>query len=112
MGACGKDKDKGSAAPAATYTVRGVLKSMPDDKGAVSIHHEAIPDFATQQGKATGMASMTMSFGVDSKVSLDGFAAGDKAKFTLAVDWQRKPAIYVTAVSKLPAETQLELAGR
>jgi Cu/Ag efflux protein CusF len=105
--------NKGAEAPAATYTVQGELKSLPQPDGdaVLYVHHEAIPEFVNRQGQKTGMASMSMPFGVPEGVSLEGLAPGDKVELTFAVHWDQNPATQVAAIRKLPADTQLELSG-
>ena len=56
-----------------------------------------------------GMAAMTMPFPVDSAVNLTGFAAGDPVRFELRVDWEAARPVVVTAMEKLPADTELAL---
>jgi Cu/Ag efflux protein CusF len=109
QGACKQEPD----APAAQYTVRGEIKSLPQPGGdaVLYVHHEAIPTFVTREGQPRGMPSMSMPFGVTDGVSLEGLAAGDKVEMTFAVHWDQNPATRVTALRELPADTQLTLSG-
>lgn len=107
VSACGKTNDS----PPATYTVRGQIKAMPGADNTMYIHHEAIPSFVNRTGKAVGMMSMSMPFGVAKGIALDGLAAGDKVEFTFSVDWNADPPTQLTSVRKLPPETTLELSG-
>jgi Cu/Ag efflux protein CusF len=112
LGACKQEPD----APAAQYTVRGEIKSLPQPGGdaIVYVHHEAIPTFVTREGQQRGMPSMSMPFGVPAGVSgvnLEGLAPGDKVEMTFAVHWDQNPATQITAIRELPADTQLTLSG-
>jgi Cu/Ag efflux protein CusF len=109
LGACKQEQE----APAATYTVRGVIKSLPTPgrSEVMFLHHEAVPTFVNREGKQSGMMSMSMPFGVASGVSLAGLEPGDKVELTFAVRWDRNPATQVTAIRELPADTALELSG-
>lgn len=109
LGACKQEPE----APAAQYTVRGEIKSLPAPDGdpVVYVHHEAIPTFVTREGQQRGMMSMSMPFGVTDGVSLAGLAPGDKVELTFAVHWDQNPPTRLTAIRKLPADTALELSG-
>lgn len=108
LGGCKQDE---AAAPA-TYTVRGQIETLPASGGqSLFVHHEAIPTFVTHDGKQAGMMSMTMGFAVVPGVSLEGLAKGDKVELTFAVDWDGSPATQITAIRKLPPETELVLSG-
>ena len=117
IAACGPAGDEAGApsadgAGARAYEVRGILQSLPDpDSGAgeLRVRHEAIPDLVGAGGEVEGMAAMTMPFPVDAAVDLAGFAAGDVVRFTLTVDWQAPRPVAVTALEKLPPETELTL---
>ena len=105
--------DEGSAAAGArTYQVRGVLQSLPDPAtgaGQLRVRHEAMPDLVGASGEVEGMASMTMPFPVAAEVDLAGFAAGDLVRFDLRVEWEAARPAVVTAIEKLPADTELAL---
>lgn len=105
--------------PAFSYTVRGKVVTIPsadrpmDD---LSIHHEAIPDFKNRDGVVfentttgtLGMKSMVMPFPVDDSVSLDEIEVGDIIEFTFLTVWgEDYPDYKVTAIRKLPADTEL-----
>ena len=115
--ACGPAADQaaapaGDGASASTYSVRGVIQSLPDPEtgaGQLRIRHEAIPDLVGQSGEVEGMAAMTMPFPLAAEVDLSGFAAGDAVRFDLRVDWQAARPVAVTAMEKLPAGTELAL---
>ena len=113
---CGRDErtagDGAGAEPARTYQVRGVLKSLPDPEtgaGRLRIRHEAIPDLVGASGEVEGMAAMTMPFPVDAEVDLGGYAVGDVVSFELRVDWEADRPVAVTAMERLPADTELTL---
>lgn len=104
--ACGKSKSDSAAAagadkPDQVYTVRGVLETLPDRDGKITIHHEAIPDFINMEGKRNGMPSMSMPFEVAENVSLSGFAVGDKIEFTLEVRWKAPEVLSIPRITKL-----------
>ena len=110
---------KGEQPPAASYTVRGELKGLPEagaraeGDARVYIHHEAIPDFVDRQGERAGMMSMTMPFGLDEAISDQELAAlspGDAVEFTFAVHWDKNPPSRLRAIRALPAGTALELS--
>lgn len=100
-------------APAAQYTVRGEIKSLPQPgaDAVLYVHHEAIPTFVTREGQQRGMMSMSMPFAVPDNVSLDGLAPGDKVEMTFAVHWDQNPSTRITAIRELPPDTQLTLSG-
>jgi len=112
--ACNKKEGDGGAASAAnkSYTVRGIVKGLPN-KGLAqaNIHHEAIPSFVGRSGEVDGMMSMSMSFGVGEGVSLADIAVGDKVEFSFEVAWSSKPPLTLTKISKLPADTEIEISG-
>ena len=104
---CSKSGD--APEPAQSYVVRGQVRVMPGERPEIEIQHEAIPDFVDYRGKQAAMAAMTMPFGLAPGLALHGIAVGDKVEFTMAVDWDRKPSGYLTAIRKLPADTNLVL---
>lgn len=63
-------------ATAATYQVRGVVRSVDAAHRQVLVAHEAIPGY---------MAAMTMSFDVPDARELDHLQAGDRIEFALVV---------------------------
>lgn len=104
----------GSAEPRGDrYVVRGLVEEVVQPVHAevrLRIRHEAIPDFKGMDGEVWpgGMESMTMSFAVGDGVSLEGISAGDKVEFVLVVDWAKKPTQWITEISPLPDETELD----
>jgi Cu/Ag efflux protein CusF len=96
-------------APVHTYTVRGRVEVLPnEDQERIQIFHEEVSDFVNQQGEVSGMAAMSMPFGVADDVSLDGISEGDIIEFTFQVDWTTPEVSRVTAIEKLPEGTELE----
>lgn len=59
-----------------SYSARGVVRSLTEDRRSVSIAHEAIPDF---------MGAMTMSFEAATPAQLSGLVAGDRVRSTFRV---------------------------
>jgi Cu/Ag efflux protein CusF len=92
------------------YVVRGEiveLSASDSPEREIEIRHEAIDGFKDIEGRVSGMDSMTMPFRLASDVSLAGLAPGDKVEFTLEIDWNVFPPNRITAISKLPPETEL-----
>jgi len=107
------DRDLGVAVD--TYTVRGIVVSLPDQQNPASdlmVHHEAIPEFRGQNG-TRGMNEMTMPFPVGEGLDLSGVQAGQKVRLTFTVDYdekgQRLLTYRATAVEPLPEGTELDL---
>jgi Cu/Ag efflux protein CusF len=105
------EEKESAASPTRTYRVRGVIRQLPraDEAGTpLLIHHEAISDFVGISGDVEPMEAMTMAFPVASEVSLEGLAPGDRIAFDLEVDWTAPPPAQITALEKIPPETELE----
>ncbi|MEM9489515.1 MAG: copper-binding protein [Myxococcota bacterium] len=105
---------KESAAALATYTVRGEVRNIlrkGDKITTLDIHHEEMPEFVNREGEKTGMASMTMPFGVPNGLVVDWAAVGAKVELTCTVDWERRPIMEITRLTKLPPDTELTLTG-
>lgn len=108
---CGQDESASQPSVVHTYDVRGVVRQLPRPEAPqpeIWIHHEEISTFVDINGEPKGMESMTMPFIPASELSIEGLAVGDKITFRLEVDWQAMPPAQVTAIEKLPADTQLE----
>ncbi|VAX40290.1 hypothetical protein MNBD_PLANCTO03-1877, partial [hydrothermal vent metagenome] len=59
-----------------------------------------------------GMMSMTMGFPIAEGVSLEGIAPGDIVEFTFVTTWgEQYPTYEVTAITKLPADTELNFGN-
>jgi Cu/Ag efflux protein CusF len=102
---CGKGE-------APRYTVRGAIENLAESKGkpVALIHHEAIPDFVDGYGEKRTMHSMSMAFGLEPGVSLEGVQVGDKVEVTFVVDRERYPTFHISSLRKLPPETALTLS--
>lgn len=101
---------KAAATPAAVYTVRGRVASLPEAGKPASefrVQHEAIDNFVGVDGKL-GMKSMTMAF-PSRDVSLEGLAVGDVIELTFEVNWMNQPRMKTTKIVKLPHDTVLNL---
>ncbi len=102
------DPDDGDG-DTSTYTTRGEIEGLPGDEGGtVQIFHEEIPDFVDREGETTGMAAMSMPFGVADDVALDDVDRGDLIEFTFEVDWDESPALTVTSLELLPEDTEID----
>lgn len=111
--ACGHSR---SDSPAATvkagdhYSARGKVTALPTSASReIEIHHERLATFKTEDGKLSPMMSMPMPFGVSDAVSVDGLAVGDVVQFSFDVRWTGSPALMLTQIAKLPADTKLVL---
>lgn len=103
---CGnRQAESDATGQAATYRVRGVVRSVGD--GSLHIRHEAIPEFRDPSGDVVGMEAMSMEFALDAGVSTDGLSPGDTVAFDLSVDWDAPQPAAITALEALPADTEL-----
>ncbi|MCB1032420.1 MAG: copper-binding protein [Acidobacteria bacterium] len=111
VAAAGCSGEKPSGTPPATYTVRGMVRELPQADRPTSefaVRHEPIDDFVNPAGKVVGMDSMTMPFPIAKGLDLEGFAIGDPIEMTLVVDWDGDQPVQVTEVRELPPDTELE----
>ena len=99
----------GAAPDADRYHVRGRVVSYDRQAGRLAMHHEEIPSFRDRSGEMTGMKAMQMSFRVGKEVEARGLAKGDLVEFDFVVEWNKMPAIEIVKISKLPADTELQL---
>lgn len=93
------------------YVVRGEVVGLPDPRQpAVGfyVRHEAIDGYKDADGTVVGMDAMTMQFPLSDPSLLEGVAIGDKVELTYVVDWHGDPLQNVSALSKLPADVELE----
>lgn len=115
-GGDGGDSPSEEPAPGQAYTVRGEVTATPGEgdltENQVRIHHEAIPGFVGYDGEVVGMASMTMPFPAADTVELGELAVGDKIEFTFEVNWDDSPGYRITAIRKLPPETELDFGRK
>ena len=63
-----------------SWTVRGIVRSVIPNLGAVFLTHEAMPGL---------MDAMTMGFEAENPKILDGLAPGDPVRFTVRKDGER-----------------------
>ena len=94
------------------YTTRGIVITLPGDKAYEEfiIHHETIPDYISING-SVGMNEMAMPIPVPDRSVLEGIQVGDKIELTFGERFEPDHAMGVTAVKKLPADTELNLAS-
>ncbi|MEZ4394853.1 MAG: copper-binding protein [Polyangiales bacterium] len=80
------------AQPVASYTARGVVRSVAADGMSARIAHEAIPGF---------MGAMTMNFEASAAAQLRGVSPGDAVRFTFthAGDGHLR----LTSIARLPS---------
>jgi hypothetical protein len=91
-----------------SYVVRAQVVEMPGAANGQTfvLHHEAVDNFVTHDGKMEGMDSMTMPFLVARTVPLSQIQPGDKIEVILHVDWQADRAVEITGLRKLaPTQT-------
>jgi hypothetical protein len=102
----------GSDKPDGHYHARGMVVALSQDAGdrQLSIHHEALPNFADRDNQRTTMKSMIMVFGLDPRIAADA-QVGDKVAFDFDVRWSKRPVLSITKLSKLPANTALVLSA-
>jgi len=87
------------------YTSRGVVLEVAED--ALTIHHEAIDDYAGPDGKVTGMDSMVMRFPLTPQSRGTAVGEGDKVMFRIEAR-TTEPRYRLTEVKELPAGTVLD----
>lgn len=94
------------------YTTRGIIITLPGEKAYQEfiIHHETIPDYISING-SVGMNEMAMPIPVPDKSLLDGIQVGDKVELTFGERFKPDHAMGVTAIKKLPADTELNLSS-
>lgn len=94
------------------YHTRGVVQEVGkrDDELSVAVHHERIEAFRDRDGKTAPMSSMVMIFGVAPALVASRLARGDKVALDFEVRWDERPALRITRIETLPADTALSLA--
>ncbi len=93
-----------SSKPSETYTVRAKVEQV---QGSLwKLHHEAIPTFRNQDGKAVGMEAMTMNFAAPPEGEAK---AGDLVEVSFEVRWGEKPPLRIRTVKTLPTTATLKL---
>ena len=91
------------------YEVRGVIMSLPKTgEQTLSIRHEAIDNFVHRDGKMRGMDAMPMMFYAEQSADLTTLSVNDKVHLNIKVQFQKTPPLRITAIKKLPADTQLD----
>ncbi len=100
-----------AAAELAEHTARGEVTQIPesDDSGSqFMVRHEPIMGMVDQDGNSLNMdTTMNMPFFPADESLIEGLTVGDKITMTITLDWDKVPAMQVTAIDKLPAETEL-----
>jgi Cu/Ag efflux protein CusF len=96
-----------------SYQSRGLVSEVAGSGAelSVAIHHEQIPQFQARDGSVSDMGSMTMIFGVSSKVDSSVLAAGSKVKFDFDVRWNQRPSLWITRAEPLADATALALTN-
>ncbi len=102
-----------SAIPPAeqVHIVRGRVVQLPEPSkpaNSLQIHHEPIEHYKRADG-SLGMNAMVMPFTPATGLDLGGLAVGDMVEFRWEVRSRDKGPSLVTAIRKLPPETQLNL---
>lgn len=114
-GACAPAAETPAAAEASAiqrYEVRGVVGGLPSASvPAISIRHEAVPEFVGFEGEVVGMDSMSMPFPLADGVDLAGIEPGDKVAFTLEIEWEDDVPYRISRIEELPPDTELDLGG-
>lgn len=106
----GRSDDTAPSRAADHYTARGKIMGLPTAAHReISIHHERLATFKTEDGKIKPMMSMEMPFGVPTTISLAGLNVGDAVTFGFDVQWTGSPPLLLTNIEKLPAGTGLVL---
>jgi Cu/Ag efflux protein CusF len=92
------------------YSVRAEVVELPSNANGhlFVLHHEAVDNFVTRDGKADGMDSMTMPFLVGKNIPLTEIRPNDKVEVLLHVDWQADRAVEITGLRKLSPDLHLD----
>ena len=69
-----------------SWTVRGIVRSLVPQSGAVFLTHEAMPGL---------MEAMTMGFQAEDPKVLNGLAPGDPVRFTVRRDGERLLLVWI-----------------
>lgn len=100
--------------PDQSYSTRGEVTRLPDARGDLRIHHEAIPEFVNIDGETVGMGAMEMEFPhLAPEVSLGGRQVGDIVSFDFDVYWDDLgPEWRITRLERLDdPDPPLDLTG-
>jgi hypothetical protein len=92
------------------YVVRAELAQPPGSTGphTLFLHHEAIDDWVSRDGKADGMDSMAMPFPVAANVPISALKADDKVEVILHVDWDADRPVEITGLRMLDPGLRLQ----
>jgi hypothetical protein len=92
------------------YVVRAELAQPPGSTGphTLFLHHEAIDDWVSRDGKADGMDSMAMPFPVADNVPISALKADDKVEVILHVDWDADRPVEITGLRMLDPGLRME----
>ncbi len=95
-----------------TYTVRAVVTGTPaSGRAYLELHHEEIPTFIGRDGGVERMSEMIMDFpSIHPSADLASVHVGDKVEFTFEVRWKSEPRTVITAITRLPNDTTLNLS--
>jgi hypothetical protein len=94
-----------------TYTLRARVDALPNPKRQfLDLHHEKLPEFKNEKGEVIGMNEMVMGFPYFAPgVSIADLKPGDPVEFTMEMRFTSKPRFLITRITKLPADTRLNL---
>ena len=92
------------------YVVRAQVAQTPTAAAGrtLFLHHEAIDDWVSRDGKRDGMDSMAMPFPVARTVPIAELRADDKVEVILHVDWQSDRPVEITGLRKLDPGLRLD----
>jgi Cu/Ag efflux protein CusF len=82
-------RDATARPTAASWTVRGIVRSVIPKLGAIFLTHEALPGL---------MDPMTMGFDTEDPKLLDGLAPGDPVRFTVRRDGDRLLVVWIEKI--------------
>jgi hypothetical protein len=104
LGGCDRER-------VAHYQTRGVVRAFSGtgEEARVLIQHEALPQFLDREGKAAPMASMKMIFGLRPSLYSTRLRVDEKLRFEFDVTWSESPFLLITQLTRLPADTALQL---
>ncbi len=96
-----------------SYTVRGIVVSLPTSTLDLQVKHEPIPEFDAGPGKPPGMNAMTMGFPLADDIDIDGMAPGQKVRLAFEVTHRPDGALKhfeLVRWSALPDDTELSVS--
>jgi len=107
LAACGGQPT--ASAPPPSYTVRGVLRSLPEAGASlpeVLIRHQAIPEFTDADGQVVGMQAMSMPFVVENPELLAGLAPGAAIEIDFEVRFKERKLLWLTDLRPVDTASQ------